>query len=39
LSDVDGDLLFNTPPDQMWERAIRRLGVDPAALTMSRGVH
>jgi len=39
LSDVDADLVFNTPPEQMWERAIRRLGADPAALTMSRGVH
>ena len=39
LSDVDADLIFNTPADQMWERAIRRLGADPGALTMSRGVH
>lgn len=39
LSDVDGDLLFNTPPEEMWERAIRRLGADPASLHMSRGVH
>jgi len=39
LSDVDSDLLFETPADQMWERAIRRLGADPASLHMSRGVH
>ena len=39
LSDVDRDLLFETPSDQMWERAIRRLGADPAALHASRGVH
>ena len=39
LSDVDAQLVFHTPPDQMWERAIRRLGADPATLTMSRGVH
>jgi putative transcriptional regulator len=39
LSDVDRDLLFNTPADQMWDRAIRRLGADPAALHSSRGVH
>ena len=39
LSDVDADLVFNTPADQMWERAIRRLGANPAMLTMSRGVH
>jgi len=39
LSDIDRDLLFNTPAEQMWERAIRRLGADPAALHVSRGVH
>jgi putative transcriptional regulator len=38
LSDVDSTLLFS-PPDQMWEKAIRRLGADPATLQMSRGVH
>jgi putative transcriptional regulator len=39
LSEVDGDLIFTTPPERMWETAIRRLGADPAALQMSRGVH
>src|SRR5262245_26707314 len=39
LSDVDRDLIFNTPPEKMWEVAIRRLGADPATLQMSRGVH
>jgi putative transcriptional regulator len=39
VCDVDRDLIFNTPPDQMWEKAIRRLGADPASLQMSRGVH
>ena len=39
MSDVDRDLMFNTPPERMWEAAIRRLGADPAALQMSRGVH
>jgi len=39
MSDVDRDLIFNTPPDKLWEKAIRRLGADPATLTMSRGVH
>lgn len=39
LSDVDPDIVFNTPADRMWEQAIRRLGADPATLTMSRGVH
>jgi putative transcriptional regulator len=39
LSDIDPDLIFETPPERMWERAIRRLGADPAALQGSRGVH
>jgi putative transcriptional regulator len=39
MADVEGDLIFDTPAEQMWETAIRRLGADPAALQMSRGVH
>jgi putative transcriptional regulator len=39
LSDVSADLIFSTPAEQMWEKAIRQLGADPAALQMSRGVH
>src|SRR3984957_6601951 len=39
LSDVDADLIFNTPPERMWEASIRRFGADPGALQMSRGVH
>lgn len=37
--EVDPALIFGTPPDQMWETAIRRLGTDPAALQSSSGVH
>jgi len=39
MSDVDHDVIFRTPPENMWEAAIRRLGADPATLQMSRGVH
>jgi putative transcriptional regulator len=39
ISDVDRELIFTTPPDRMWEAAIRRLGADPATLQASRGVH
>ena len=39
LSDVDLDLVFDTPADVMWETAIRRLGADPSMLTTSHGVH
>ena len=39
MSDIDLDLVFDTPADLMWETAIRRLGADPSMLTTSRGVH
>ncbi len=39
IGEVDQDLIFATPPDQMWEKAIRRIGADPAALHASHGVH
>jgi putative transcriptional regulator len=35
---VDADLVFGTPPSQMWERAIRKLGVDPMALQVGPGI-
>ena len=39
ISDIDRDLIFGTPPDRMWDAAIRRLGADPSTLQVSRGVH
>jgi putative transcriptional regulator len=39
ISDVSEELIFDTPPDAMWEKAIRRLGADPAVLHTGRGVH
>ena len=39
ISDVDRELIFNTPADRLWEAAIRRIGADPATLQISRGVH
>jgi putative transcriptional regulator len=32
ISDVDRDLIFDVPPDRMWEQAIRRIGADPVTL-------
>jgi len=34
----NADLVFETPPDQMWERAIRGLGIDPMALQLGAGI-
>jgi len=31
-------LVFETPPAEMWERAIRGLGVDPMALQLGAGI-
>lgn len=39
IADVQPDLIFDIEPPLMWETAIRRLGADPTALQMSRGVH
>lgn len=36
---VDPTLIFNVPPEQMWEAAIRRFGADPASFQTSSGVH
>lgn len=37
--DVDPGLIFNTPADQMWETALKRLGAGPSQLQASSGVH
>jgi putative transcriptional regulator len=39
ISEVSTDIVFETEPAIMWEAAIRRLGVDPAALQTSSGIH
>ncbi len=39
ISDVAPAIIFDTKPAEMWEAAIRRLGVDPAALQASSGIH
>jgi putative transcriptional regulator len=37
--DVDPVLIFDTPADEMWDQAIRRLGADPGNLQIGQGVH
>jgi putative transcriptional regulator len=39
ISSADLDIIFETPSEQMWETAIRRMGADPSLLHMSPGVH
>ena len=37
--DVDPVLIFDTPADEMWDQAIRRLGTGPGSLQIGQGVH
>ncbi len=36
---VDKELMFDTPSDELWEVAIRKLGIEPHSLAMGPGVH
>jgi putative transcriptional regulator len=38
-AEVSRRLIFETPPEEMWEAAIRSLGIDPFALQTGGGVH
>lgn len=38
-ADVALDIVFGVPPDEMWARALRSIGVDPETIVRSRGVH
>lgn len=38
-ADASADLIFDAPPDQMWERALRSNGIDPQAIVHGSGVH
>lgn len=33
------DVVFDLEPDDMWRTVVRRLGVDPATLVATRGIH
>ena len=37
--DVDPSLIFDVPPEEMWEQALRRFGSDPSVFQTSSGVH
>jgi putative transcriptional regulator len=36
---VDAELVFETPADQIWETAMRSLGINPRDLFTGRGVN
>ena len=36
---ADPKLVFDTPPDDIWEIALQSLGINPASLFVGRGVN
>jgi putative transcriptional regulator len=38
-SDLTAELVFDTPPEKLWEVAVRRLGIEPQSLVQASGVH
>ncbi len=38
-ADLDLQLLFATPPEDMWEQALRSLGIDPENIVQGIGIH
>jgi putative transcriptional regulator len=39
LAPVERDVLFEVEPSAMWEHVVRSLGIEPATLVPTRGVH
>jgi putative transcriptional regulator len=39
LAPAEGHVVFGVPYDEMWTYVVRSLGVEPATLVASRGVH
>ncbi len=39
LAEATPELVFGTPPPELWQTAIRSLGIDPASLVPASGVH
>lgn len=38
-ADVDVDIIFDTPADEMWARALRTLGIEPETVVQGSGIH
>ena len=39
VAPASAELVFSVDPEELWEHVLRRLGVDPATLIATRGVH
>jgi putative transcriptional regulator len=38
-ADVTLELVFDTPADELWDQALRSIGVNPETIVQSRGIH
>jgi putative transcriptional regulator len=38
-ADIDNEILFGSPAEEMWQRFIGKMGIDPEAIVQSLGVH
>lgn len=38
-ADLDLELIFATPADEIWDRALRSLGIDPETIVQGFGIH
>ena len=39
VAPLDEDVVFDVDPDAMWDHVVRSLGIEPATLISTRGVH
>ena len=39
VAPVSADVVFNVSPESMWDHVVRSLGVEPATLIPTRGIH
>lgn len=37
VADADNDILFKTPPENKWDRAVKKIGIDPGMLSGAAG--
>jgi putative transcriptional regulator len=38
-ADAEARLIFDTPAEDMWQSALRTLGIDPETIVVGRGIH
>jgi putative transcriptional regulator len=38
-AELNLEILFESPAEELWQRALRSLGIDPEAIIQSRGIH